>query len=334
MNTALLLQWLNLPPGPWPPDDRALLGLAAGPIDAAQAESNALARMEQLRPHQLKHPEIVTEGMNRLAQALIALSAPADSNSPTESLRKPVAKAHPKPKPKPAASPFPAVDLAPTAPQVPAPTRVAEEPVLLEAPVIVEAEVVVAAPLPALPLPALEAVPAGLVEIPEIPLADDRRKGYRRIAYLRRLLRAWQALQPVVAVPSEPLASAEMVYRTLVGFADLRLLLRRGRARYHALDLAGASVLALAGQAHAVLVLRELLPGQRQVVAMDWATAKASLEAQIVAVRRSLKRPRRQRRLGDSGRAFGQFLQQNPEWILTAFTVLLILSGIARTLAR
>jgi hypothetical protein len=67
---------------------------------------------------------------------------------------------------------------------------------------------------------------------------------------------------------------------------------------------------------------------------MDWATAKASLEAQIVAVRRSLKRPRRQRRLGDSGRAFGQFLQQNPEWILTAFTVLLILSGIARTLAR
>ncbi len=330
MNTALLLQWLNLPPGPWPPDDRALLGLAAGPIDAARAELNALARMEQLRPHQLKHPEVVTEGMNRLAQALIAVSSPVDSTSLTVSLRKPTRKAHPKPKP--AESPFPAVDLAPVGTSVPTPTAVAEEPLLLEAQVV-EAEVVVAPRLPLLPL-SVEAVPAGLVELPEIPLADDRRKGYRRIAYLRKLLRAWQALEPVVAVPSEPLASAEMVYRTLVGFAELRESLRRGRARYRALDSAGGSVLALAGQAHAVLVLRELLPGQRQALAMDWATAKASLEAQSAAVRRSLKRPRRHRGPADWGRSFGHVLQQNPEWILAAFTVLLILSGIARTLAR
>jgi len=328
MNTALLLQWLNLPPGPWPPDDRALLGLGGGAIDATQAESSALARMELLRPHQLKHPEVVTEGMNRLAQALIALSAPPDASAPTVSLRKPVRKAQPKPDTPESA--FPTVDLAPAGP---ADSPRADEPLLLEAHVV-EAEVVVPAPLPAIPLPSADAVPPGLVELPEIPLADDRRKGYRRIVYLRKLLRAWIALQPVVAVPSEPLASAEMVYRTLVGFADLRELLRRGKARYHALDSAGGSVLALAGQAHAAMVLRELLPGQRQALAMDWATAKASLDAQIAAVRRSLKRPRRHPGLADLGRSFGHTLQQNPEWILAAFTVLLILSGIARTLAR
>ena len=74
MNTALILPGLNLPPGPWPPEERALLGLPAGPVDPIRAETNALARMELLRPHQLKHPEVVTEGMNRLAQALIALT--------------------------------------------------------------------------------------------------------------------------------------------------------------------------------------------------------------------------------------------------------------------
>ena len=332
MNTALLLQWLNLPPGPWPPDGRALLGLSAGPIDPAQAESNALARMEQLRPHQLKHPEVVTEGMNRLAQALIALSAPVESDGATVSLRKPVRKAHPKPKP--VESPFPQVDLAPPAP---APVPIPEAPPPFEAPVVLE--IVAAAPtllsIPlALPRPVVEAVPAGLVELPEIPLPDDRRKGYRRIAYLRKLLRAWLALQPVIAVPSEPLASAEMVYRTLVGFEQLRACLRRGKARYRALDPAGGSVLAFAGQAHAVMVLRELLPAQRQAVAMDWATAKASLEAQIAAVRRSLKRPRRQPGLADLGRTFGHWLQQNPEWSLAALTALLVLSGIVRTLAR
>ena len=333
MNTALLLQWLNLPPGPWPPDERVLLGLAAGPVDAARAEANALARMEQLRPHQLKHPEVVTEGMNRLAQALIALSAPVDADSPTVSLRKPARK--PPPEPKPAESPFPFVDLAPATPPVPVP--IPEVPRLLEAPAAAADDPAIAAtpPIPiSLPPPVIEAVPPGLIELPEIPLPDDRRKGYRRIAYLRKLLRAWLALQPVIAAPSEPLASAEMVYRALVGFDGLRACLRRGHARYRALDAAGGSVLAFAGQAHAVMMLRELLPAQRQAVAMDWATAKASLEAQIAAVRRSLKRPRRQPGLADLAQSFGHWLQQNPEWILAACTALLILAGIARTLAR
>src|SRR4051812_35759076 len=71
MNTELILEWLQLPAGPWPPETRTLLGLPSHPVSLAEAEQKALDRMELLRPHQLRHPELVTEGMNRLAQALL-----------------------------------------------------------------------------------------------------------------------------------------------------------------------------------------------------------------------------------------------------------------------
>lgn len=74
---SLLRSWLGLPPGSWPPDHYALLELPVGNCDPASVERLVLARMAKLRPHQLLHPELVTEGMNRLAQALICLTDPA-----------------------------------------------------------------------------------------------------------------------------------------------------------------------------------------------------------------------------------------------------------------
>lgn len=336
MNTALLAQWLQLPPGPWPPEPRAILGIADGSVDASLAESNALARMEMLRPHQLKHPEIVTEGMNRLAQALIALTSSAAPAEATVSLRKPQPKRASKPKPALVDSPFPVVDLAPVdgrkgVASQPAP----DAPRVLEAEVIAESEapeVLSAAPVAialSVPLP-----PAGLVLLPEIADASDRRKSYRQLAYLRRLFRTWISLQPVLAVPSEPITSAEAVYRVLVGSVELRAHLRRGRARYHALDAAGGSVLALAAQPQAVLVLREMIPGQRQAIAIDWATAKASLEAQLKAVRKSLARPKSRDALADALNHFRDSLRQNPEWVLGVLTFLVLICGLGRTILR
>ncbi|MFO0800729.1 MAG: hypothetical protein U0804_24960 [Gemmataceae bacterium] len=75
MDVALLRSWLDLPPdADWPPDPNVLLGFPVGPVDAAEAEVRAIDRMDRLRPHQLLHPELVTEGMTRLAQALIAFT--------------------------------------------------------------------------------------------------------------------------------------------------------------------------------------------------------------------------------------------------------------------
>jgi hypothetical protein len=77
LDHLLLRSWLALPPGPWPPDHYTLLGLPPGHCDLAALEVLVLARMDWIRPHQLLHPELVTEGMNRLAQALICLTDPA-----------------------------------------------------------------------------------------------------------------------------------------------------------------------------------------------------------------------------------------------------------------
>ncbi|HEX4612537.1 MAG TPA: hypothetical protein VH092_30365 [Urbifossiella sp.] len=75
MDPALLRSWLGLPDAtPWPPEPHTLLGLPPGPVAPAEAETRALDRMDRLRPHQLLHPDLVTEGMTRLAQALIAFT--------------------------------------------------------------------------------------------------------------------------------------------------------------------------------------------------------------------------------------------------------------------
>src|SRR5436305_11724 len=89
METDKLRSWLGLPPGPWPPDDRTLLGLGSGPVTAAEAERRALGLMAKLRPHQLVHPELVTEGMNRLAQALLAVSMAGPAAAPAPPSRTP-----------------------------------------------------------------------------------------------------------------------------------------------------------------------------------------------------------------------------------------------------
>jgi hypothetical protein len=46
-----------------------------------EVETRALAQMERLRPHQLVQADLVTEGMNRLAQALISLTDEVNRSS-------------------------------------------------------------------------------------------------------------------------------------------------------------------------------------------------------------------------------------------------------------
>src|SRR5947199_7648642 len=73
MNLELVQRWLGLA-GSWPPDHYTLLGLDRGRATPELVEQRALERMELLRRYQLLHAEEVTEGMNRLAQALNVLT--------------------------------------------------------------------------------------------------------------------------------------------------------------------------------------------------------------------------------------------------------------------
>jgi len=86
----LLRQWLHLEPeGPWPPPAWELLGLSLGAASAASVsldpraiEGRVLERLDWLRPYQLKYPELVTEGMNRLAQAFLELTQRSGGEKP------------------------------------------------------------------------------------------------------------------------------------------------------------------------------------------------------------------------------------------------------------
>src|ERR1700722_14589574 len=74
MDHNLLCSWLGLPAGCWPPNHFALLGPDPGVSDVDAIEASVHERMGILRRYQLTNPELATEAMNRLAQAMICLT--------------------------------------------------------------------------------------------------------------------------------------------------------------------------------------------------------------------------------------------------------------------
>jgi hypothetical protein len=76
MTHELICSCLGLSPSRWPPDYYTLLGLERGEADARRIEDHVQERIERLRRYQLTNPEQATEGMNRLAQALVCLTDP------------------------------------------------------------------------------------------------------------------------------------------------------------------------------------------------------------------------------------------------------------------
>jgi hypothetical protein len=77
MSHEFICSCLQLSPADWPPDHYTLLGLECGESDRQRIERHAEERMEKLRRYQLRHPDQVTDAMNRLAQALVCLTDPA-----------------------------------------------------------------------------------------------------------------------------------------------------------------------------------------------------------------------------------------------------------------
>ena len=175
MNTDLLRSWLDLPPGTWPPVDRELLGVGA--TTPAQAERRAMQLMSRLRPHQLLHPDLVTEGMNRLAQAMLSVASHRPAAVPIAPAVPPVVLANTVVLPKPRLPKFEAFDLAPR------PSSEAGEPLVVPvpaAPVVLDAEVVDDEPNVPIPFARFEQLdesptdrpaaqfPAEFVAVPEV----------------------------------------------------------------------------------------------------------------------------------------------------------------------
>jgi len=349
MNTDLLLNWLNLPPGNWPPDERALLGIPAGPVDAALAEQNALARMEQLRPYQLKHPELVTEGMNKLAQALLSLITPVEAAPPPpQKSNRHRTKQH-KPEQKsiawedvqvqpelapPKIVPWEDVRLEPEyapAPQQPAePQAIAAEEVLDAIP-IVTPQSEDDAPAKPVEIPAAGAVPppAGTAFVPR-----DRRKGYREVVFLRRWIEAWDRLAPTIGTPSESFRTAASVFGILEACAAVNALVNREAMRKTWFRESGSMVISVVRYPQALQVLRELALDQRRTLAHDWAESRARWQAEMEALRTALRQSVPRNRLRQLMQEFVLLFRNNPEWILGILTVIAVTLGVFRQMLR
>jgi hypothetical protein len=314
MDTNLLRSWLGLPPGPWPPGERDLLGLPpGGAVDPAAAERCAMDRMSRLRAQQLVHPELVTEGMNRLAQALIAVTSAAPAPAPE--------------------SPAPVAESLDRTPAATA-TAVTAAPVL-EAEAVLEAEPVALAPPPvaAPPAEAPRYLPAPPPEpLPEVwvgPTAEDRRDAYRELAALRATRRAWVKLRPFLADSAASLASAGDVFAFLEATHELRAAFAHpGLPRGYPEEIAPRAAVVLR-QPLALAVFRSLTPPQRVALAREWGVADAKLHARMAALRETLPRATPPRETVTGAGVMGE-LGRNPEWLLVLATVLVFLVALLR----
>ena len=335
MDHDRLRSWLALPPGAWPPDHYALIGLPRGTGDLADIEDRVLARMELLRPHQLLHPDAVTEGMNRLAQALVCLTDPVARAAYDRGLGI-------------APAPFEVVEddeLLPLAevmfePRQPAYEVVWEpEPDPLPYDTVAPYEVVPDAPRtgpPPLP-PAFEVVedeavepeflPVEAVSPPPVPV--NRRAVYRRLAALRRARRAWEQLRPVLGDPTEALATPIAVLLFVRALAEARAALPGVAKVIGRPGSPGGTVAALVRLPHALHAVRVLIPSQRQAVARDWRRGYEALDRARARLREVASAARARPRTAAWVR-LARELRRTPEWLLLALGLAALLFAVLR----
>lgn len=330
MDVNLLRSWVGLPAGAWPPADRELLGLSAdGPLDPAAVEAAALDRMARLRTHQLLHPDLVTEGMNRVAQAMMAVGtghAPRRTKVPSP----------------PSPTLAPAFDLS-------APPTVTLEPVavpqVLDAVPVVPAQPPVAAvaPVPAFRRPPpVEPIripddvppPPGLaLDEGEIP-PHGRRAAYRELAGLRAALRAFDQLRPSVALPGEGLLTPAAVCDLLEAVAEFRAVATQRELSRGFVQTVAPNLSAVLLHPLPLAVFRSLTRPQRLDLAREWAGGRAGVVARMEAIRAGLDRPRRADPAADLRRWGAGVFAARPEVLLFAVTAVVGLVAMVRTAVR
>jgi hypothetical protein len=261
MDNDLLCTWLKLPAGCWPPDHYALLGLTPGERDARAIEARVHERMEILRRYQLANPDLATEAMNRLAQAMICLS---DDRS-RETYH---AQHFPQLLPPPA-SPDPlSVPAAPEANRAPAPQAIQPS---------------AAAPTSA---------PA-LVQTPADTKVHTRRDLYYRIARTRQIEHSWAQIGNYLENPRRRLTGPSEAVDLIQHMQALPRLIASFPFRFGQAGAPGYLVLALARQQLIVPTLQTLLPSQRVALARDWENGRAFLTEQKAQLREQIDIHRR-----------------------------------------
>jgi hypothetical protein len=357
----LLRSWLGLPPGLWPPDHYTLLGFAAGNSDSAAVEPRVMQKMDLLRRNQLLHPELVTEGMNRLAQALITLTDPIgkaaydtelglDASPPVQVLF-PVFPKSPAPGESPAAAVIvaePVLEddfLTEDAPaERPDSTDLTQEIVLPAGGLVQLYEVLEADdPLP-LALPFVEPVKAEPVEqiVEGVPVErpavrpwptppSSRRWIYARLALIRKAQRGWNRLGPILGDPQDPIDRPGRVLLLLDAVASIRTHLTALTGVVGGLGEPGGIVASIVNQPLLLDTIRRLLPDQREALAIDWRRGQVELQREHARLRRLARETRARADGVPRLPASVRWLRDFPELLLVALALFALFIALARS---
>lgn len=354
MNPSLLQSWLRLSPGSWPPDHYALLGVTPADAEPARIEMLVMERMEVLRRHQLRHPDLVTLGMNQLAQALVCLTdsderAAYDAKHGFHALRtQAVELKQPTPAavaPEPAPSPPISIydldepDFDDTdEPGLREPTDVLEIPFSegLEPPIRLDVESLPEENRP-LPLPPPTVVQASVVvghvaKATPKETAQSRRWIYRRLAVMRRCIHGWDELAPFLANSGEHLDRPAAVFSFLQAVVNLRPVVSDLRSTLGAPGMPGTAALAVIAQPVPAEIVRSLLPTQRERIAVDWRRGRTALETELAHLRGM--RPSRRRLRASFIHTFFKEMVSRPVFLLIAMAVAAVVIGLLRSSAR
>lgn len=333
MNWDLLHRWLRLPDGSWPPDHYTLLGLERGQGDAETVETHALERMEQIRPYQLMHDREVTEGMNRLAQAMICLTDPSARREYDRSLGLVVEE----PSPEVDTLLAPDTDLDADPPLI---LELVEEPATPETdgevPLLLEPADEASTPDPEVVLsledekPAVEEPPLELALLTEKENREHRRQLYGQLVQVRRVLRAWEQLRPYFADPQHPADRRADTLALTEALIALRQALSAENQLVGQPGEPGHRVVLLARQQMSIQTFRALLPSQRIALAEDWEAGRLRLRKHAYLLREearsSLVKGWGRRVL----RPLGRRLVQAPEWSLVVLAVVALVIAVSR----
>jgi len=307
MDMDLLCTWLKLPRGSWPPNHYAILGLEPGMHDPIAIEERVHERMEILRRYQLTNPELATEAMNRLAQAMICL---------TDERTRAVYQAEFFP-PKSGLAPLPpAPGPTPAAPVLPPPDSLVEtapaNPFVFDQ----------ALPAPESPAPigATAEAEAG-AKTPAVAKSNlrTRRELYFRISRTRQILRLWSNVGTLLNDPGRRLMRPSEATDLIRRMQALPPLIRSLQSRLGEAGQPGYLVLALARQQLIVPTLQTLLPSQRLALARDWEAGHDFLLEHYDDLRRQ-SRALRQHSSWRQAFRLGRILL-HPGWIFLALVL-------------
>jgi hypothetical protein len=302
MDHEPLRRWLDLAETPWPPNYYELLSLEPQDASTDEIEQRVMERMDRLRQHQLRHPELVTEGMNLLAQAMITLSDPVARSHYDRSLR-------------------------PDSPSEPELLEIADES-LPEVYSLAEEE---PPPLP-LPLPIPIAIPPPGPKTKSLsqPPLEPRRALYRDLARLRRVIRPWARLRGHLEIPESAFARRWEIIEFMANLSELRPLLPSVSDHVGGARQPGHLIATMARQALAVDVFRSLLPSQREALSRDCRLGFLKLREAYHHQRQAVRRLNAKTLGRQLGWRIYREIYARPEWVMLAIGLLALLIAFIR----